>query len=298
MVDVVAVATTDRLALLRLTRPWFWPLGWGGAYLGSVLATRTWQPPAALATLAALAVLGPLVWGAVLAVNDRYDLPSDRLNPRKATAPLVTGALTQADLLRWGRLFAVLAMVVALAVGPVFAAGTGVVLLLGWLYSVPPVRLKARPGADVAVNALVVGVLAPLAGWCLYRPVADYPPVMVALGLLLAAAMYLPTTVMDLDADRVAGNATAAVRWQPRQCYRLGVTLWAAAIAVWLACCHLELLVPGQASPIQDLMAPVLLAVYAVLARRPTIPRMAVVAMTFALPAADFLAACVAAGRG
>jgi hypothetical protein len=36
--------------------------------------------------------------------------------------------------------------------------------------------------------------------------------------------------------------------------------------------------------------------VYAVCARRPTIPRMAVVAAVFAVPATDFLRACVAAG--
>ncbi|GAA4734059.1 UbiA family prenyltransferase [Phytohabitans rumicis] len=298
MVDVAVTAEPLARAavLVRFTRPWFWPLGWAGAYLGAVLATRTWLPPAHAVpeSLAAMVVLGPLVWGAVLAVNDRYDLPSDRRNPRKATAPLVTGEVTEADLTRWGRLFAVVAMAVALAVGPAFTAGTGAVLLLGWLYSAPPVRLKARPGADVAVNAVVVGVLGPLAGWSLYRPVGDFPPVMVALGLLLAAALYLPTTVMDLDADRGAGDATAAVRWRPRLCYRLGVTLWTAAIALWLACCHLELLVPGQASPTQDLMAPVLLAGYAVLARRPSIPRMAVVSLLFALPAADFLSTCVA----
>ncbi len=54
-------------------------------------------------------------------------------------------------------------------------------LVLGWLYSAPPIRLKARPGADVTVNALVVGVLGPLAGWSLHRPPGAYPPVMVVL---------------------------------------------------------------------------------------------------------------------
>ena len=43
-----------------------------------------------------------------------------------------------------------------------------------------------------------------------------------------------------------------------------------------------------------DLAAlPVLVVVYAVMARRPSIPRMAVVAVAFGVPAADFLIACV-----
>lgn len=283
------------LAAIRLTRPWFWPLGWGGAYLGWVLAAGRWAPPAHAVpeTVAAAVVLGPLVWGAVLAVNDLHDLPSDRRNPRKATAPLVTGVLSETDLVRGSRWFGLGAAAAAATVGPVFVAGTITVLLLGWLYSAPPVRLKGRPGADVAVNAFVVGVLAPAAGWSLHRPVDDYPPVMVPLGLLLAAALYLPTTVMDRDADVAAGDTTIAVRWTPRVCYRLGLALWVAANALWLTCCHLDVIVRRDSWTLQTVAAPILVAVYAVATRTPSIRRMAAVSVAFAIPAGDFLAAVV-----
>ncbi|QLQ39843.1 UbiA family prenyltransferase [Micromonospora robiginosa] len=288
-------------ALVRLTRPWFWPLGWAAAYAGSVLATRDWLPtPAALPrSLAALVVLGPLVWAAVLAVNDRHDLPSDRRNPRKATAPLVTGLLTEADLVRCqvGATVAALALAVT-AIGPAFALGTAVVLLLGWAYSAPPVRLKSRPGLDVAANALAVGVLAPLAGWSLHRPVTGYPVLVAALGLLLVAALYLPTTVLDADADRAAGDTTAAVRWGTRRCRRAGLTLWVAATGVWLVVCHLGVLVRRDSWTLQDLWAPVLILGYAVAVRRPSIARLAGVCLLFAVPAADFLTSWSAAGPG
>ncbi|MFE9690512.1 UbiA family prenyltransferase [Micromonospora sp. NPDC005806] len=286
-------------AVLRMSRPWFWPLGWAGAYAGSVLATRGWLPPGAAVprTVAALVVLGPLVWGAVLAVNDLHDLPSDRRNPRKVTAPLVTGLLTEADLVRWQTGAAVAALALAAAVGPGFVAGTAAVLLLGWLYSVPPVRLKTRPGLDVAVNALAVGVLAPMAGWSLHRPVTGYPVLVALLGLLLVAALYLPTTVLDVDADAAAGDTTAAVHWTPRVCRRAGLALWVTATAVWLISCHLDLLVRRDSWALQTAWAPVLVAGYAVAVRRPSIPRMAAVCLLFAVPAADFLLAWVAAGR-
>jgi hypothetical protein len=45
---------------------------------------------------------------------------------------------------------------------------------------------------------------------------------------------------------------------------------------------------------LQTLTAPLLVVLYAVAARRPTIARMAVVVAAFAVPAADFLYACVA----
>ncbi|MCZ7439156.1 UbiA family prenyltransferase [Micromonospora sp. WMMC241] len=286
-------------ALLLLTRPWFWPLGWAAAYAGSVLATRDWLPPptALPRSSAALVVLGPLVWAAVLAVNDRHDLPSDRRNPRKATAPLVTGLLTEADLVRWhvGATVAALALAVT-AIGPAFALGTAVVLLLGWAYSAPPVRLKSRPGLDVAANALAVGLLAPLAGWSLHRPVTSYPALVAVLGLLLVAALYLPTTVLDADADTAAGDTTAAVRWGTRRCRRAGVALWTVATGVWLAVCHLGVLVRRDSWTLQDLWAPVLIAGYAVAVRRPSIPRLAGVCLLFAVPAADFLTSWIAAG--
>ncbi|NES16090.1 MULTISPECIES: UbiA family prenyltransferase [Micromonospora] len=285
-------------AVLRLTRPWFWPLGWAAAYAGSVLATRGWWPPAEAVprSLAALVVLGPLVWASVLAVNDLHDLPSDRRNPRKSTAPLVTALLTEADLVRWHIGASVAALGVAAAVGPDFAAGTAAVLLLGWLYSAPPVRLKARPGLDVAANAVTVGVLAPVAGWSLHRPVTDYPVPVALLGLLLVAALYLPTTVLDADADAAAGDTTAAVRWTPRVCRRAGIALWVAATALWLVSCHLDLLVRRNSWLLQTVWAPVLVAGYVVAVRRPSIPRLAAVCLLFAVPAADFLLAWVAAG--
>lgn len=290
-----AGAGVRALALLRLTRPWFWPLGWAGAYFGFVLAAGRWVPPVLddPAAVAAVVVLGPLVWGAVLAMNDLYDLPNDRRSPRKSTAPLVTGVLTEADL-RWAyRICCLAAMAISVAAGPWFVAGTAIVLVLGWLYSTPPVRLKARPGADVAVNTLVVGVFAQLGGWSLHRSILDYPPVLVLLGVLLGAALYIPTTVMDRDADLAAGDMTFAVRLSPRACYWIGLTLWTAANVIWLACCHLNVLVTRDDWTLQTVAAPVLVAVYAVATRKPSIPRMAVVSVAFAVPGTDFLRAAV-----
>ncbi|GIF73035.1 UbiA family prenyltransferase [Asanoa siamensis] len=280
-------------AVVRLTRPWFWPLGWGGAAFGAVLATGDWLPaPGTLpATVAVGLVLGPLVWGSVFALNDLHDLPSDRRNPRKSAAPLVTGELTPADLRRLAAWCAVAAVVAAAVAGPVVVVGTAVVLLLSWLYSAPPVRLKARPGMDVAVNALAVGVFGPLGGWSLHRPVLDYPPLLVLLGLLVAAALYLPTTVIDRDADRAAGYATTAVRWSASACYRAGLVTWTLANVVWLVCCHLDVFLTRDSWLVQTVAAPLLVAVYAALTRRPSIPRLAVVALAFAVPATDFLLA-------
>ena len=281
--------------LIAVSRPWFWPVSWVPAYLGTVLAGHAWLPARADAPRAAVAllVLGPLVWGAVLAQNDLHDLPSDRANPRKATAPLVTGAVSERRLRLWYRLIALAAVGSALLVGPQFVLGVLGVLLLGWAYSVPPLRLKTRPGWDVAVNAVVVGVVSPAAGWSITRPPWEFPWQFGAIGLLFAAALYLPTTVTDLAADRGAGDTTFAVRFGPRLAHRLGIALWAAALAFSLVCASLDVLVPRSTRTAQLLMAPVLLVAYATLTRRPTITRLALVSLLFGVPTAGFALAYI-----
>ena len=87
-------------ALVAESRPWFWPVGWVPAYVGTVAAGGSWLPDrqGVLRALLALMILGPLVWGTVFVQNDLHDLPSDRANRRKATAPLVLGTLTARQL--------------------------------------------------------------------------------------------------------------------------------------------------------------------------------------------------------
>ena len=287
-------------ALVAVSRPWFWPVSWVPVYIGTVVAGGAWLPAAAAVPDALLAflVVGPLTWGAVLAQNDLHDLPSDRNNARKATAPLVSGLVSVARLTRWCRVLMLCAVGAALVISALFALGVVVVLLLGWAYSAPPLRLKTRPGADVAVNAVVVGVLAPLAGWSLSRPPWEFPWVLGGLGLLFTAAFYLPSTVTDLAADGSVGDTTFAVRYGRRFTYRLGVGLWGGALVGSLVCAYLQVVVPGTTVAGQLVMAPVLLVAYAVLTRRPSIFRLACLGVLFAVPTFGFAAAFVAAAGG
>ncbi|MEU4427583.1 UbiA prenyltransferase family protein [Actinoplanes sp. NPDC024001] len=224
-----------------------------------------------------------------------HDLPTDRVNPRKASAPLVVGTISATRLRIWYRVLAAAAVGCALYVGPLFVLGVGAVLLLGRAYSVPPLRLKTRPGWDVAVNAFVVGVLAPAAGWSVTRAPWQFPWQIGLIGLLFAAALYVPTTVTDLAADTEAGDTTFAVRFGRRVAYRLGVGLWAGALVLCLWCAWRDVVVPRSTLVPQLVTVPVLLAAYAMLTRRPSIPRLAVVSVLFAVPTVGFAMAYIGA---
>jgi 4-hydroxybenzoate polyprenyltransferase len=288
-----------RWALVAMSRPWFWPVSWVPAYVGTVLAGGGWLPAAhdVPRFLVALLVLGPLVWGAVLAQNDLHDLASDRTNPRKADAPLVLGTVEPQRMALWYRMLVVSAIGTGLVVGPLFALGVAAVLAVGWAYSAPPLRLKTRPGADVAVNAFVVGVVSPVAGWSITRAPWTFPWQIALIGFLFTAALYLPTTVADLPADRGAGDLTFAVRHGRRFTYRLGVLLWAAGLAVSLASALTGGPVPHSTVSGQLLLAPVVLVAHAVLTRRPSIPRLALLSVVFGAPTVGFCFAVVAVGQ-
>jgi 4-hydroxybenzoate polyprenyltransferase len=281
--------------LVAVSRPWFWPVSWIPAYVGTVLASHAWLPARDDAARAAVAllILGPLIWGAVLAQNDLHDLPSDRDNPRKATAPLVAGTVSATRLRSWYRLAALASVGAALLVGPLFVLGVAGVLLLGWAYSVPPLRLKTRPGWDVAVNAFVVGVLSPVAGWSITRAPWQFPWQLAVIGVLFAAALYVPTTVTDVTADAGAGDTTFAVRFGAAVAYRAGLILWAAALTLSLCCAALDVLVPRSTLVPQLVMAPILLAAHAALTRHPTIIKLAAVSVLFGIPTVGFVIAYV-----
>ncbi len=165
------------LDLCAIARPWFWPVSLLPYYVGFLLASHRLLPTAAQLPhlLTGAIVVEPLVWLAVLAINDAHDLPGDLLNPRKAGTPLTSGRLSVRQVRRIALAAAGTALLVSLSIGAAFAAGALLALTLGWLYSAPPVRLKSRPGADVTANALALGALGPLAGWTAVHLLAGFP---------------------------------------------------------------------------------------------------------------------------
>jgi chlorophyll synthase len=240
----------------RLSRPEIWTVSVLPVCLGHVLATRRLMPGLDVWTafseravrhgatfgdflgavgdwfvaswrfLVALAVMGPLLWAATLLINDVHDLPGDRVNPRKARSPLVQGLVT----LGWAHAAAYVSAALTLAgaatVNLSFLALVAGCVVLAWLYSVPPIRLKTRPGMDVAVNAVGIGVLAGMAGWAVARPVAEFPFAFLPQGLLVATAIYVPTTLWDVEADRASGYLTIATHLGPERTYRIGWWAW------------------------------------------------------------------------
>jgi 4-hydroxybenzoate polyprenyltransferase len=261
--------------LWLIARPALWLVSLVPFYVGHLLATRQLVAgqdvclppsgeclPTVAPVLTGLVIWGPLVWLAVLAINDACDLDGDLRNPRKDDAPLTSGRLSVRAALVAAHVTAAAALLVAATVRVSFALVTLGFLVLGWLYSVRPVRLKDRPGFDVATNAVSVGGFAVLAGWTVVRPIDGFPWVMVAEGVLVATALYIPTAVTDYKADVASGYTTIAVRLGPRIAYWIGLAAWTASCALAVALAATGHVFPHRTLWVQAASAPILVALY------------------------------------
>ena len=202
---------------VRQLRLKFMPVIVGPQYFGFVLYKRELLPDLevlpALRWAAAFLSFGPLLWSATLLLNDVCDLEHDRVNPRKAGSPLVGGAVSEGAVLRAAIVMFVSALVLSALVSPGFFAMALSCAVLAVLYSVRPFRLKERPGFDVFVNALGIGLLCPLAGWSIEAPIHTFPwPFLLPL-ITGFIGFYVPTTMMDASADRESGGTSFAVRF-------------------------------------------------------------------------------------
>lgn len=199
-------------ALLRLTR---WaehvPFTLAATLLGANMAAH--HAGAALdgRVLTVLAANALAVTFAFM-VNDLADAPDDARDPARAARNAVaSGALIART--GWTASGAVAGAALALyAALPAPAALTGgVTLLLGLLYSWRPVRLKARPIADMIAHLLMLSALLVLAGYLAFDAAPGRVWWVVAAAGLISAYGQLYNQVRDDAQDRAAGlrNTTA-----------------------------------------------------------------------------------------
>ena len=88
-------------------------------------------------------------------------------------------------------------------------------LLVAWLYSVPPLRLKERPPLDSLANGFGYFLLPFTMGYCLNANPREMPLKYYLLALCVCGIHALATAA-DYDADRAAGHRTLAVKFGRR----------------------------------------------------------------------------------
>jgi hypothetical protein len=216
-----------RLDYLLHTRPVEWPIVAVHTAVGYLLAVGIEN--AVRSDRLAPAILGVVLWvvclnGGTLALNSAYDRDEgDIAYLRQPPRP-------PAGLAVFGIGFMVLGLAGSFALPLEYRIVYAMCLGLSILYSAPPFRLKAVPGADWIINMWGFGTLTPYAGWAATGLPLGTVGRLILLGFCpLFAALYPLTQLYQLEEDARKGDRTFALWLGMRR--SLLVVLSAAALA-------------------------------------------------------------------
>jgi 4-hydroxybenzoate polyprenyltransferase len=215
--------------LIQVSRPIVWPVLPLVYYLG-LHAANARLTIAAIVQMAMLTLPMNLIG---CGLNDVYDYESDRRSRRRRA---VWGAVIgDADRpLVWGGILAMMPLVILSAVATLNicnALATVGLVLVAWLYSVPPVRLKERPPLDSLANGLGYFLLPLAMGYSLVRDPSTMPLRYYLLALCVCGVHSLATAA-DFEADKAAGHRTLAVRFGRRTAAAVACATF---LIAWLA---------------------------------------------------------------
>jgi len=222
----------------------FWIISIGCVYLGWAIATRQVLPDFWI--LLGMLVTSVFISGSTFAYNDYADRDIDRMNMRKKGSLLVWGMLRPRLVLGLAAALALAGILVSLLINLSFGALMGACLLLSLLYSNPHIKLKSRGGWDLAVNMLGIGVILPLAGWSVARPVQQFPVFYLPSIAFGIGTLYILTTLADRRIDRASGINTVVVRLGKTASIRLGFVLLVLDTLSLVAIGWLNYLVPWR----------------------------------------------------
>lgn len=163
-------------------------------------------------------------------LNDIYDYESDKHSTRRRVI--------------WGAVVApaerplVFSACVAMMPLVLFSAGltrnrdnfmaTVSLVVMAWIYSVPPYRLKERPPLDSVANGLGYFLLPLMMGYSLKQD-PQHMPLRYYLLAFCVAGVHALATAADYDADRAAGHRTLAVVFGRRAAAALACAAFALA---------------------------------------------------------------------
>jgi 4-hydroxybenzoate polyprenyltransferase len=238
------------LFLIQVSRPIIWPV-LPLVYVLGLNASHASFSAAAVAQMVLLTFPMNLVG---CGLNDIYDYESDRRSRRRrAVWGAVVGNEDRPLVFR-----AALAMMPLIVVAACAThnwdniIATVLLVLVAWLYSVPPLRLKERPPLDSLANGFGYFLLPFTMGYSLNADARTMPLKYYLLALCVCGVHALATAA-DYEADRAAGHRTLAVKFGRRAAAAVAfvafLTAWlfgdfnGVAVRAYIACCTIGILV-------------------------------------------------------
>lgn len=150
-------------------------------------------------------------------INDVYDYKSDKINSRKlgvegTILPDEYHDFVKKAVLGTGIAFSSVSLMTLNPINIFFAV---TIVVLSYVYSAPPWRLKTRPPLD-AISGGIIGFLAPFAMGYSFVDDATALPFHAYCFTLCVMGLHAFSTIMDYDVDKRSGDQTFAVAFGKR----------------------------------------------------------------------------------
>jgi len=175
-------------------------------------------------------VLYTCVMGGVYILNQIMDRETDRIN--KKLFLISEGHIPVWHAYIYIAVLWVLALMLSFPYGTLFIIVVLMSMVLGILYSTPPIKLKGKPIMDTLANGLGYGMVNFTVGWLL---VSQYDPAMVYRFfpyVLSISAVFVNTTIVDLEGDKATKEFTTAVLLGIPSSYIVSMILMTVAV-IW-----------------------------------------------------------------
>lgn len=216
---------------------------WNFLLIGTYLAQqkRGFTPDVILGLIIYTALMG-----GVYILNQITDRESDRINKKlfllsEGYVPVRYAYIEM--ILLW-----IVAILLALKFSYLFLIFIGISLVLGVFYSLPPVKLKGKPLLDTLSNGIGYGVINFAVGWLLVRSFDTAMFIKFIPYFLSISAVFINTTVVDIEGDRKAGEKTTAILLGKQVSFVCSTVLMAAAILTAYMMKDLVCLIPAVLS--------------------------------------------------
>lgn len=192
-------------------------LNWSAiSFFGFLIGIKTLDIASIVVPFFFFAVLTFFILAFTFAVNNYYDIDTDKDNPRRVHLNMMaSGRLSK----QAGRLFNCLFIIIPLGLSLfydrlVFVFCAGLIFLM-WAYSAPPLRLKGRPGLDILWHFLVFFALI-LWGSSLAGSISLLSVLVGVSAGFFGCFAQIDNHLHDYAFDKASGSKTFAV-WMGKQ---------------------------------------------------------------------------------
>ena len=208
-----------------ILRPLILIPAWNFLLIGSYLASRQGRFTVDI-------ILGMIVYtcvmGGVYILNQIMDIETDRLNKKLflLSGGYVTTKTAYIEMvILWS-----IAVLVSMKFGGVFLIFILVSIVMGVMYSLPPVKLKGKPVFDTLANGIGYGMVNFAIGWLLVREFNWHIFLRFLPYFLSISAVFINTTVVDIEGDRKANEITTGVFLGPLLSFVVSTIIMTTAI--------------------------------------------------------------------